>query len=152
MNDISTFGARVIVKASQTFPIGIPLSQFADDSDPFDIPSQQIKDKAMGANGDLITWGKANPIVINVSLIAGSIDDNLMSTLLEMNRVGKGKFATRDKIDITVMYGNGAVANFTQGSITDGPPASSASSAGRLKSKTYIFAFENMNKTFINLP
>jgi len=36
MNDISVFGIRVQLVASETFPAGISLTQFADDADPFD--------------------------------------------------------------------------------------------------------------------
>ena len=64
---IAGFGAQVQVKASNTFPSGFVVSQFADDADPFDIPSIQIADKAMGLNGDLVTWSKANPITITIN-------------------------------------------------------------------------------------
>ena len=60
--DISAFGIRVQIFASSTFPTGITVTQFADDGDSLDVPQQQIADKAMGVNGDLITWSKANPL------------------------------------------------------------------------------------------
>lgn len=147
MNDISGFGARVQVVASQTFPAGISITQFADDADPFDIPSMQIRDKAMGLNGDLVSWSKANPIPVTLNVIPGSEDDYNLGVLFESNRVGKGKFGARDVVTIIVIYPDGAVAAFTQGTITDGQPANSAQSSGRLKSKAYSFCFENINRT-----
>ncbi len=147
MNDISAFGLRVQLNASETFPSGVSLSQFADDADPFDTPSMQIRDKAMGINGDLITWSKANPISITLAVVPNSEDDKNLSVLFEANRVGKGKQGARDVIDITVVYPDGATASFTQGAITDGMPSNSVASAGRMKSKAYIFAFENVNRT-----
>lgn len=147
MNDISVFGLRVQLKASETFPAGVSLTQFADDADPFDTPSIQIRDKAMGVNGDLITWNKAAPIVLNLSIVPGSDDDRNLATLFESNRVGKGKQGARDVIAITAIYPDGSTVSLTQGVITDGAPANSAASAGRLKSKTYAFAFENLNRT-----
>lgn len=146
-NDISVFGLRVSLVASETFPGGLDLSQWADDADPFDTPAQQVRDKAMGVNGDLITWSKANPIVMTLSVVPNSEDDKNLAVLLEANRVGKGKTGARDVVDATVVYPDGLSVNFTQGAITDGAMASGAASAGRLKSKTYTFAFENVNRS-----
>lgn len=147
MNDISVFGLRVQLNASETFPAGVSLTQFADDADPFDTPAMQIRDKAMGVNGDLITWSKANPITITVSLVPNSEDDNNLAVLFEANRTGKGKQGARDTVSITVVYPDGGTSSFTQGAITDGMPANSSASSGRFKSKTYTFAFENVNRT-----
>lgn len=147
MNDISVFGLRVQLQASQTFPSGISLTQFADDADPFDAPTMQIRDKAMGVNGDLITWSKATPISLSLSVVPNSDDDRNLAVLFESNRVGKGKQGARDVINLTAIYPDGRTVSFTQGVITDGMPANSPSSAGRFKSKTYQFAFENVNRT-----
>ena len=147
MQDISVFGIRVQVVASQTFPSGINITQFADDADPFDAPSMQIRDKAMGVNGDLISWSKANPIPVTLNVVPNSEDDKNLGVLFEANRVGKGKQGARDVISITAVYPDGKTASFTQGVITDGQPANSAQSSGRMKSKAYTFAFENVNRT-----
>lgn len=145
--DISGFGAEVQVKASETFPSGFGVTQFADDADPFDIPSLQIADKAMGLNGDLITWSKANPILITLNVVPGSEDDSNLAILLEANRVGKGKTSARDTITIVAAYPNGGTLTLSEGKITDGMPGNSIASAGRLKSKAYQFAFENKTDT-----
>lgn len=147
MQDISVFGIRAQVVASQTFPSGINITQFADDADPFDAPSMQIRDKAMGVNGDLISWSKANPLPVTLNVVPNSEDDKNLAVLFEANRVGKGKQGARDVIAITAVYPDGKTASFTQGVITDGQPANSATSAGRMKSKAYAFAFENVNRT-----
>ena len=147
MQDISVFGIRVQVVASQTFPSGINITQFADDADPFDAPSMQIRDKAMGVNGDLISWSKANPIGVTLNVVPNSEDDKNLGVLFEANRVGKGKQGARDVISITAVYPDGKTASFSQGVITDGQPANSAQSSGRMKSKAYAFAFENVNRT-----
>lgn len=147
MSDVSVFGLRVQLVASETFPSGVSLTQFADDADPFDTPSMQIRDKAMGINGDLITWSKANPLVVTLNVVPASDDDKNLAVLFEANRVGKGKQGARDVVSITALYPDGSTASFTQGVITDGMPANSAASSGRLKSKAYMFAFENVNRT-----
>lgn len=144
---IAGFGAQVQVKASNTFPSGFVVSQFADDADPFDIPSIQIADKAMGLNGDLVTWSKANPITITINVIPGSEDDKNLSILLEANRVGKGKAGANDEVTIVAVYPNEGTLTLTGGVITDGAPGNSIASAGRFKSKAYAFAFENKTDT-----
>jgi hypothetical protein len=141
--DISGFGLRVNLIASNTLPIGVNLTQFADDSDPLDIPSIQIADSAMGLNGDLITWSKANPIKATLNLIAAGEDDTIMALIFEANRVGRGKTGARDIITMTVMYPDNRFITLTKGVITDGMPGNAVASAGRLKSKAYLFSFEN---------
>jgi hypothetical protein len=65
MQNISGFGLSINIIASNSFPIGLLITEFADDSDPFDLPSIQIADKAMGLNGDLIIWSKANQLLLH---------------------------------------------------------------------------------------
>lgn len=146
-NNISGFGASVRLIASTTFPTGITITQFADDSDPIDIPSLQIADKAMGVNGDLYTWSKANPLPVTISVGPDTNDDINLAILLEANRVAKGKKSALDDITIVILYPNGSTATYSGGSITDGMAGNAIASAGRLKTKTYVFAFENLSFT-----
>ena len=143
MQNISGFGLIISILASNTFPAGLILTQFADDSDPFDIPSLQIADKAMGLNGDLITWSKPNPINITLNVSPQSLTDINLAIILEANRVGRGKIGARDVITLTGIYPNGSPIVLLNGAITDGIPGSPVASAGRLKTKSYSFAFEN---------
>lgn len=143
MQDIAGFGLQINLIASVTFPAGIVITQFADDADPFDIPSIQIADKAMGLNGDMVVWGKANPIALTLNVIPQSDDDRNLAILAEANRVGKGKSGARDRITLTGVYPDGRTVTLNEGAIMDAMPGDSVASAGRLKSKAYIFAFEN---------
>lgn len=143
MANITGFGLVVTVKASNTFPVGFFITSFADDADPFDVPSLQIGDSAMGLNGDLISWAKANPIKISLSVIPNTPADISLAILLEANRVGRGKQGAKDIITVNGVYPSGRFITLTNGIITDGMPGDSVASAGRLKSKTYNFSFEN---------
>jgi hypothetical protein len=143
MQNISGFGLSVNIIASKSFPVALYLTEFADDADPLDIPNTQIADKAMGLNGDLVPWSKANPLIVNISVIPESDDDTNLAILLEANRVGRGKTSARDEITLNAVFPSGRFITYLKGAITDGPVASSVSSAGRLKSKTYSFCFEN---------
>ena len=143
MTDISGFQTTATLIASNTFPVGFQLSAFADDSDPLDLPSLQIADSAMGLNGDLITWSKANPLKLNMSFLPNTPTDIQMSILFEANRVGRGKSGARDIITLVLIYPNGVPVTYINGTITDGLPGNAISSSGRLKSKPYSFVFEN---------
>lgn len=147
MQDISGFGLRINIKASNTFPAGIDVTEFADDADPFDMPSIQIADKAMGLNGDMIVWSKAVPITPTLNVIPGSDADRNLAVLLEANRVGKGKQSARDVITMTGIYPDGRTVILGSGKITDGMPGNSVASSGRFKSKPYAFAFESYSRS-----
>ncbi len=143
MQNISGYGILVNILASKTFPVGLLINQFADDSDPLDVPSVQIGDSAMGLNGDLIVWSKANPIKVTVNVIPGSFSDINLGVLFEANRVGRGKIGARDIITMNIVYPAGNFVSLTNGFISDGIPFSKAQSSGRLGSKSYSFSFEN---------
>jgi hypothetical protein len=142
MKDISGFGIRVRVIASRTFPAGVTLTQFADDADPFDTPEITVAETAMGVNGDLIIWSKANPIMVALNVIPNSEDDRNLAILLEANRVARGKRGARDVITLSAIYPDGTTKTMNSGAILTGRPANSIASAGRMKSKPYGFAFE----------
>ena len=146
--DISGFGLKVWLIGSETFPAGFPITQFADDADPFDIPSLTIAETGMGLNGDLVKWSSAKPITITISVIPQSEDDINLGILYDANRVAKGKRGARDKITLTGIYGDDRVITLTEGIITDGMPSDGVASAGRLKSKTYGFTFEDIKRAF----
>lgn len=140
---ISGFGLRVRVIASNTFPNGFDVTQFADDADPFDAPSIKIANTAMGLNGELIIFSTAVPINLTLAVVPASDDDKNLAVLFEANRVGKGKSGARDEITITGIYPSGKTVTLSGGCITDGIPTDSIASAGRMKSKPYVFSFEN---------
>lgn len=141
--DISGFGTRIVIQASNTFPSGFSVTQSADDADPIDIPSIQLADKAMTLNGTLVTWSKANPIPATLNVIPGSDDDRNLQVLASANRAAAGRRPARDVITMTVVYPDGQTTRLMRGKITDAPPAKSIASAGRMKTNAYVFAFED---------
>ena len=141
--DISGQGLEINITATGTFPLGFVVNQFADDADPLDIADIQLADTAMGLNGDLISWNNANPIPMVINVIPGSFDDTNLSILAEANRVGRNKISAKDTISASIVYPDGNICTLTGGRITNAPASDSVASAGRKKSKTYTFAFEN---------
>ena len=144
MSDISGQGLEVNVRASITFPSGVNINQFADDSDPLDSPAVEIAQVAMGLNGDLITWNVANPIPMVLNVIPGSDDDENLEILANANRVSRNKRSAKDQITAVISYPDGEDKTLTVGKITNAPMISSVASAGRKKTKTYTFAFEHI--------
>lgn len=145
MKDISGFGIRVRLVASSTFPAGITLSQFADDADPLDFPELTVAEGAMGVNGDMVHWSKANVLAVTLNVIPGTEDDGNLGILLEANRVGRGKLSARDRVTLTALYPDGTQKTVSNGMIVSGKPGKSVASSGRLKSQPYTFNFESLS-------
>ena len=140
--DISGFGSKVALNCSITFPAGIEITQFSDDSDPLDLASIEVADKAMGVNGDLITWAKANSIGMVLNVIPGSPNDVNLQILFDNNRPSQGKIVTADVINAVVTYPDGTVSSFGPGRLMAGMPGKSITGSGRLKTRSYVFAYQ----------
>ena len=116
--------------------------------DPFDLPAIQLADKAMGVNGDLIVWAKANPIIITLNVIPDSVSDLALAVLAEQNRTARGKRSARDNITLTRIFAVDSVGQvraplvLTEGRLTDAPGGTGVASSGRKKTNAYTFAFE----------
>lgn len=141
--DISGFGTVVTLVASVTYPQGITITQFADDTDPIAIGAIAIRDIAMGLNGDLVTWAKAVPLPAILAVIPGSENDIDLQILFDANRVAQGKFSARDVITLNVIYPDGTFFSLILGVCINGEFGNSISSAGRKKTKVYGFAFQD---------
>lgn len=147
LEDISATGLSITIKASETFPNGFTFTDFADDADPFDLPSLVVAATAMNVNGDLITWSAPAPLMPTINAIPGSEGDNNLAILFEANRAAKGKRVARDIVTIVANYPDGSTATLSNGKLLSGFPGKSVASAGRMKSKAYAFAFQDISLT-----
>lgn len=145
--DVSGTGLTLVVRASITFPSGFTVNVFADDADPFDIPDIAIATAAMGLNGDLITFSSPTPITPTLNVIPGSPEDQNLSILYNANRAARGRRVARDIISIIGTYPDGSTTTLTQGKMISGNPGKSVASSGRIKTKAYMFAFEDLSVT-----
>lgn len=141
--DISGLGTSVRVISSNTFPVGLEITEFADDADPIDAPALQIADSAMGLNGDQVVWSTANPIPVTLNVITNSEDDRNLSLLFEANRAGRNKGSASDTITMIVIYPDGSVTTLLGGVCREFIPAKSIAGEGRFKTNAYLFSFEN---------
>ena len=142
----SGFGLRVLLTASETFPQGITLTRFSDDTDPLDSASVQIRDKAMGLNGDLVVWSKANPIPLTLAVIPNTEDDDNLTILAAANRAASGRAPAQDDITVSIMYPDGTVVRLVRGVITDAVIGKPVASSGRMKTKQFAFFFEDFGQ------
>lgn len=138
----SAFGTTANLRADKTFPLGLTLSQFADDSDAISFSDMEIGDAQMGINGDLIVYQKPATINVKFSVMPGSDDDKDLTQLFYANTVGRGKRIVLDIITMSITYSNNSIVLLTGGIITSGSPGYSPQSSGRLQTKSYAFKFE----------
>lgn len=143
-NKIGGLGLKVTIIASPVFPQGFTVDKWADDSDPLIIGDLEITQTAMGVNGDLISWNKAVPIPVELSVIPNSEDDQNLKILINSNRAARNKVSTQDDITMIVSYPNGKIQTLTGGVVKQGAPAQSVTSESRLKTATFSFEFENI--------
>ncbi|WP_152035037.1 phage tail fiber protein [Pseudomonas ovata] len=100
MYDVSGTGLSLNIVASKIFPNGFPVTEFADDADPFDLSAVTAATAAMNVNGDLVVYSSPQPILPSINVIPGSEADNNLQILFEANRAAKGKKIARDVIKI----------------------------------------------------
>lgn len=145
--DVSASGIVMNLKASVTFPGGISITALADDTDPLDFPDVAAASAAMGLNGDLVSWTAPAPITPTIAVIPGSEEDNNLAILYDANRAAKGRRTARDVLTLVINYPDGSTITLSEGVITSGNPGKSVASAGRLKTGSYVFAFQDVSRT-----
>ena len=147
MNDVSATGFSLHLRASVKFPSGFQLTAFADDADPFDLPVVTAAEVANDINGNMISWSTPTPQQIVINVLPGSEEDENLSILLEANIAKRGRRHAGDVITLVATYADGSTTIGRNGKILSGSRGKSVASAGRLKSKTYTFAFADFDLT-----
>ena len=147
MDDISAIGVSVTCIADKSFPSGFSITEFATDADPFDLPAIDIATTEMNVNGQMVAFSAPHPIAITLNVIPGSDADENLAIIFEANRAAKNKRHAGDIITMTAVYPGGGSVTLSEGKMTNGHPSRSPASAGRMKSKTYVFNFQNLSRT-----
>lgn len=144
VQNVSGFSSVVSIIASNSYPTGFPVTTYSNDRDAFNFSDLVVGDFAMGLNGDGISWSKANPIKIELNVVAGSLDDQNLAVLLTNNTPGKSKSNQQDIITLTVVYPDNTSSTASNGVILHGTPGKSFTNDGKLATRTYGFAFESI--------
>lgn len=142
MDNISITGLSIRLVAVPTYPTGITLTQFPDDTDPLDCDINEIAGAAVGLNGDLIVWDKPGMIAMRIAVIPGSEDHKKLNRLYEVNRTSKDKVSAQNRIQAVVRYANGETVSLAEGYMLSGPPLTGGNAEGKAKTPVYGFAFE----------
>ena len=141
--DISAMGIKATILAVPSYPVGITLTQFADDGDSLNIPDMTIMQSGMGVNGDMVVWRTAVPCEVDINLIPGTDECLAMENLFKLNMTQKNKVSSKDVLTMTINHPNGKIDILTNGYIIGGKPVQDYSSNGRAKTRTFRLVFEN---------
>lgn len=144
MSDISVIGFAATVKESNLFPNGFTLTQFADDTAPFDEPEVTLAETGMGANGHMVVWRSPAVKTVTIALIPGSEDAKNMQVCANAGQVGLGQTATAGRVSMSVVWPSGAVVNYSNGVVTAARLGVSAGTGGRVTTPTFTIAFESV--------
>lgn len=144
MENISSFGLMAVLTSSRTFPVGLPITKFADDNDSIRVPEFKLGDGKMDLNGNLIRSKNAQPVPLSMALIPDSAEDQALAMLLNANRIAKTNPPVDDSITLVVHWPNSSIVTYTKGIIVGGPASLSGTGAGRLSSNVYTFEFEDL--------
>ena len=144
MQDTSSIGVHVFLKASQTFPKGITFSAFPEDGDVGTTGETDIASSTSGVNGDLIWWKTVNGIEVQVPLIPNTPEEALMDILYQANRGAKNRFPKKDVIRMVVTNPvTGVPKTYKNGFIRTGNVGKTYGGDGRIKTINYGFTFED---------
>lgn len=139
--NVSGFGAKCHIVSTATFPYGFALSKLADDIDPIVVEDLEIKKFEMLLDGSMLAYQTANPVLVSLSVIAGSVDDINLGVMLSASQIRGKLIKLPDTVLMTVSYPDDTISTFTRGAMLAGPPAKSVLVSGRYKTSTYKFAF-----------
>lgn len=141
MIDVSAFGTGINIVSTRTFPVGFPLSQFADDEDPLTIEPLEVSGFERLYDGSIFMFDKTSPVLLSVAVAPNTDDDINMKILLQMRKSSPQLLPIPDTTTMIITYPDGGRVVFSGGGIITGAIADSISNQGRKKGNVYHFAF-----------
>jgi len=142
ISNISAFNGVGFITASNSYITG-PLENFSDDQDGINLEEIEIAAVAKTVNGEMLSWAKAGTTIYNVTITVwpGSPSDLLLGAILSANTATFGSQPAYDAITLVMSFPNKVPSTYTDGVMVKASPSYSSSSEGRIKTKTYTFAF-----------
>lgn len=144
-HDISAFGIGAYLIADQSLPLGYYINAFADDSDAITFEALTVNNVEIDLNGKLFSAFEAHPVVVTISVIPQSIDDQTMRMLLNANHVSRYQNAVGDTLTLTVKYPDFSVLTLRDGRMIGGPSGLGAKAEGRYITNTYTLHFADVS-------
>lgn len=141
-------GFKIWISASNTYPLGFTVDEFADDADPFDVPEHYIGTARMDLNSRLFFQNVPKPIEIWLNVIANTQSDSKLASLFENNFQAVNKLFNSDLITMKVSYPTdegffdkiGKI--YVNGRLLSGQALPPVIQSGKIKSRRYGFVFE----------
>lgn len=143
--DVSFAGSGVTIA-------GIPIRNFMDDANPLEFPDSEVTSFGVNCNGVMVRHAKPSAVIMSVTVIPGSDEDDKLYKLWISYRVQDGK----NKADVwakgltaSVSVGNTQMKrrsySFSGGTMISGPGGPSAGAEGKMRGRTYTFAFARVS-------
>ena len=136
MKDVSFAGSTVTVAGHQ-------ITDFMDDANPVEFQDVEVSGVGVNCNGSMIRYAKPNVIMMSVTVIPGSGDDNFLYDLWSRYRV-KGEYDSQwgEHLTASVDIQNGGLSrSYSDGTMVSGPGGPSSNGEGKMTGRTYTFAF-----------
>lgn len=141
MFNISAVGFSMWISATNTFPLGFEVSDFADDVDPFELPEVPLGVGIKDLNGRVFFQNVAPIIPMYVNVIANSPSDKRLQTLYNSNLSASNKISNSDIITLMLKYNGKRDSLYGNGKMLIGTPDVPIQARGRYRSRRYGFVF-----------
>lgn len=129
------------ISATNTFPLGFEVSDFADDVDPCELPEVPLGVGVKDLNGRVFFQNVAPIIPIYVNVIAYSPSDKRLQTLYNSNLSASNKVSNSDIITLMLKYNGQMDSLYGNGKMIIGSPDVPIQARGRYRSRRYGFIF-----------
>ena len=129
------------ISATNTFPLGFEVSDFADDVDPFELPDVPLGVGVKDLNGRVFFQNVAPIIPMYVNVIAYSPSDKRLQTLYNSNLSASNKVSNSDIITLMLKYNGQMDSLYGNGKMIIGSPDVPIQARGRYRSRRYGFIF-----------
>lgn len=136
MKDVSFAGSSVTIN-------GHTITDFMDDANPVEFQDVEVSGVGVNCNGSMIRYAKPNVIMMSITVIPGSEDDNFLYDMWKEYRV-QGDYSSRweESLTASVDIANGANSkSYSNGTMVSGPGGPSSNGEGKMTGRTYTFAF-----------
>lgn len=141
MNNVSTFGLTVYLRATISLPTGYLLKSWPDDADSLQVHEATSGQAQLDLNGKIVRWTDAQPLTVSLAAIPDSDEDQTLSVVFNASRATAFGGSVGDIITLVIRYPNNSVRTLTNGRMLSGPTAPSATAAGRMPANVYTIAF-----------
>lgn len=136
--DVSFIGASIMIG-------GMEFTQFVDDANPIEFGDIDLARVEFSLNGSMIRTVCPVPVVLSISVIAGSDDDLALSKMAVGSYMGKDGAMRSAFITAAITTADGSYTlDLKGGTMIKAPIGITARSDGKIVGRKYTFAFQSV--------